>query len=90
HASAEASAAPVAAAPKRSGRDVHAARKEVQRLERALEKLDGREAALHEQMAAAATDHEQLRALQNELGELAAERERLEASWLETSELLEA
>ena len=40
-------------------------------------------------MAAAATDHERLRELQAELAALAAERERLEASWLETSEALE-
>lgn len=91
HASAEAptpSAAPSAA--KRSGRDIHAARKEVQRLERAMEKLDARETALHEEMATAATDHERLRALQAELEELAGERERVEAAWLEISEVLEA
>ncbi|MGK2937111.1 MAG: ABC-F family ATP-binding cassette domain-containing protein [Solirubrobacteraceae bacterium] len=89
HASGEAPPA-VPRPQRRSGRDVHAARKEVQRLERALEKLDAREAELHEQMATAATDHARLRALQDDLDELAAERERLEASWIETSELLEA
>ena len=90
-ASAQAPEPTAAAATKpRTGRDTHAARKEVQRLERALEKLDARQAELYEQMAAAATDHERLRAVQSELDELATERERLEASWLETSELLEA
>jgi ATP-binding cassette subfamily F protein uup len=66
------------------------ARKEVARLERALEKLDGREAALHDEMAGAATDHARLRELQRELEALASERAQLEAAWLETSEALEA
>ncbi|WP_028060787.1 ABC-F family ATP-binding cassette domain-containing protein [Candidatus Solirubrobacter pratensis] len=69
---------------------VRAARKEVQRLERALEKLEAREAALHEEMAAAATDHVRLRELQSELEAAGTERDRLEAAWLETSEALEA
>ena len=56
---------------------MRAARKEVARLERALEKLGEREAALHEEMAAAATDHVRLRELQQALGEHAAERERV-------------
>jgi ATP-binding cassette subfamily F protein uup len=71
------------------GAVLRAARKEAARLERALEKLDAREAVLHEQMAAAATDHEQLAALQAELGALATEREQLEAAWLEASEQAE-
>jgi ATP-binding cassette subfamily F protein uup len=72
-----------------AGAVVRAARKEVQRLERALDRLAEREAALHEEMAAAATDHVRLRALQAELEAAFAERERLEAAWLETSESLE-
>ena len=40
-------------------------------------------------MAAAATDHVRLRELQDELETLRAERDGLEASWLEQSELLE-
>ncbi len=88
---AEAAAAPAPRpAPKRSGAEVHAARKEVQRVERALEKLATREAALHEQMAAAAKDHERLRSLQADLDTLRTERDALEAAWLENSELLEA
>ncbi|ADB52364.1 ABC-F family ATP-binding cassette domain-containing protein [Conexibacter woesei] len=72
-----------------SGAVVRAARKEVQRLERALEKLDGREAELHEQMAASATDHARLRELNEQLAALAGEREELETAWLETSASLE-
>jgi ATP-binding cassette subfamily F protein uup len=41
-------------------------------------------------MAANATDHARLRELQDELAAQAAERERLEAAWLQTAELLEA
>ena len=67
-----------------------AARKEIQRLERALEKLEAREASLHEEMVGAATDHVRLRELQAELAATAAERDQLEAAWLETSEALEA
>ncbi len=82
--------APPAARPNASaGATVHAARKEVRRLERALERVGEREAALNEQMAASATDHDRLGALSAELTDLAAERETLEAEWLETSELLE-
>jgi len=69
---------------------VRAARKEIARLERAMEKLEAREASLHEQMAEAATDHMRLRELQVELQATAAEREELESAWLETSEALEA
>jgi ATP-binding cassette subfamily F protein uup len=78
-----------AAAPPTNGAVVRAARKEVQRLERSLEKLDGREAALHEEMAAAATDHVRLRELNEALAALRAEREELEAAWLDTASALD-
>jgi ATP-binding cassette subfamily F protein uup len=65
---------------------VRAARKEVARLERALEKLKERETALHEEMAEAATDHVRLRVLQAALAENAAEQENLEMEWLEAAE----
>jgi ABC transport system ATP-binding/permease protein len=68
---------------------IRAARKEAQRLERALDRLSERETSLHEAMAAAATDHVRLRELQTELGEVAAERESLEAAWLVAAEALE-
>ncbi|WP_210493730.1 ABC-F family ATP-binding cassette domain-containing protein [Patulibacter sp. SYSU D01012] len=72
-----------------SGAAVHAARKELGRIERRLEKLETREAELHEQMAAAAMDHERLRALGDEQAALAGERDELEAAWLEASEIAE-
>ena len=81
--------APTAPKPATGGAVIHAARKEVGRLERALEKLETREAALHEEMAASATDHERLVELNAELAALVLERDRLEAAWLETSAVLE-
>ncbi|MET0603221.1 MAG: ABC-F family ATP-binding cassette domain-containing protein [Baekduia sp.] len=82
-------AATTAAAPPPSGAVLRAARKEIARLERALDKLTAREAELHDKMAAAATDHGRLRELDAELQTLAAERDELEAAWLEASEALE-
>jgi hypothetical protein len=40
-------------------------------------------------MADAATDHVRLRSLQAELAEVSAERESLEAAWMENAEALE-
>ncbi|WP_445150753.1 ABC-F family ATP-binding cassette domain-containing protein [Baekduia sp. Peel2402] len=65
------------------------ARKEIARLERALDKLATRETELHEAMAQAATDFDRLRALNEELATLAGERDDLEAAWLEASEAAE-
>ncbi len=79
-------AAPRAAPP---GAVLRAARKELARIERELDRSAAREGQLHEQMAAAATDHGRLRALNEELAALTAAREALEAAWLETSETLE-
>ena len=72
-----------------AGTVTRAARKEVQRLERALDRLGQRAAALHDEMAASATDHVRLRELQGELDANGAERETLEAAWLENAEALE-
>ena len=65
-----------------SGGASRALRKELQRLERALDRLTEREAELHAAMAQSATDHARLRELQAELDEQAAQRERVEAAWL--------
>ncbi len=83
--------APVAAEPKAppAGAVVRATRKEVARLERALERLGAREASLHEAMAAAATDFGRLGELQAELSAVVAEREAAEEAWLEASSALE-
>jgi len=95
-ASRRASSSPAAApAPTRapgsgSAGATRAARKELQRLERALERLSEREQQLHAAMAQSATDHARLRELQAELEARRAERERLEAEWIELAEAIEA
>ena len=71
------------------GAVVRAARKEAARLERELDQLGDREAALQDEMLAAASDHVRLRELQAELGAQAAEREQLESAWLESAEAVE-
>jgi len=72
-----------------AGAALRAARKEVARLERSIEKLAQRETALGEQMADAASDHLRLRALQAERATVAGEREQLEATWMEAAQTLE-
>jgi ATP-binding cassette subfamily F protein uup len=71
------------------GAVVRAARKEVQRAERELERLAARRAEIEQQMAAAASDHELLGSLQLELDTLDGQRDEVEAAWLEASEALE-
>jgi ATP-binding cassette subfamily F protein uup len=86
-------AAPVSARPVPAtlgGGATRAARKEVQRLERTLDRLGARERELHSAMAASATDHGRLRELQAALEACVAEREQVEATWLEVAETLEA
>ena len=82
------STSPKPAAP--PGATQRTGRKEAARLERAIEKLGKQEAALYEQMAASGTDAGRLGQLQDELTALGAERDALEAAWLEVSEALEA
>ena len=72
-----------------SGAVVREARKELGRLERALDRLGDREARLHDEMAAQATDHVRLGELDTELSALTTERDELEAAWLETAAVLE-
>ncbi|MDE3132150.1 MAG: ABC-F family ATP-binding cassette domain-containing protein, partial [Acidobacteriota bacterium] len=81
-------AAPAAVAPK-PGRQIREGRKELQRLERELQRLDARELELQQAMAASASDHERLVALSAELDALAAAREMTESSWLRTATQLE-
>jgi ABC transport system ATP-binding/permease protein len=78
-------AATVAGGRPRSG-DSRAARKELTRLERALDRLSAREEKLHAAMAEAAADHARLRELDAELRALKAEQSETEDAWLELSE----
>lgn len=59
-------------------------------MERSLDRLHEQEARLHEQMADAATDPEELTRLTAELADLGAQEEALETEWLEASEIAEA
>ncbi len=74
-----------AAAP--PGAVLRAAKKDMQRIERELDKLAAREATLHEQMAASATNHQRLRELDADRAAIAADRDRLEAEWLAAAEI---
>jgi ABC-type multidrug transport system ATPase subunit len=64
-----------------------AARKEMARVERLLGKLADAEAKLHAEMAAKATDHEVVAALDAQLRELHAQRERAESDWMAAAEI---
>ncbi|HEV3169313.1 MAG TPA: ABC-F family ATP-binding cassette domain-containing protein [Actinocrinis sp.] len=74
-----------AAGPSRASSD-RAAQKEMARIERQLDKIAGREAELHKQMAESAADYEAVGRLDSELRTLAGERERLEEQWLALAE----
>jgi ATP-binding cassette subfamily F protein uup len=77
--------------PRLSGAALRDAEKNLSRIERALEKLSGDEAKLHEQMAVHDQgDYEGLASLASKQAEFNAKREQLEVEWLETSELLQA
>jgi ATP-binding cassette subfamily F protein uup len=76
-------------APRMSGGEAKAARKELTRIERRTEKLRAEEDRLHTALAAAATDHTQVLALDAELRGVLAEREALEEQWLEIAAALE-
>ncbi|MCO5992817.1 ABC-F family ATP-binding cassette domain-containing protein [Actinoallomurus rhizosphaericola] len=71
-----------AAAEPKPAKNSWQAKKELDRLERRIEKLGTREAELHELMAAHATDHEKLLELDAELKTVRAEREEIEEQWL--------
>ncbi|WP_372408146.1 ABC-F family ATP-binding cassette domain-containing protein [Streptomyces luteireticuli] len=78
--------APAAAKPAKSAGDARAAKKELQKIERRLDKVSELEARLHERIAAQATDFAAVAKLDAELRELAGEREELELRWLELAE----
>ncbi|MEU6013758.1 ABC-F family ATP-binding cassette domain-containing protein [Streptomyces sp. NPDC047515] len=86
------SAAPAAAKEKAapttavSPQAARAAKKELQKVERQLDKISTRETALHAQIAEHATDFEKVAKLDAELRELVAERDELEMRWLELAE----
>jgi ATP-binding cassette subfamily F protein uup len=72
-----------------SAAELRAARKEMTRLERQIEKASQREDALHEQLAAHAADYEKLTSLGADLSAVQAEKAQLEERWLELGTELE-
>jgi ABC transport system ATP-binding/permease protein len=81
--------APAATNGRLSGGEIRTAKKEVQRLERELQRASDREADLHRQMVEAASDHTRLAELTAQLSEATSAREELELAWLEVAEALE-
>jgi ATP-binding cassette subfamily F protein uup len=77
-----------AAVSKLSGAEERAAKKELQRLERQIAKLEQRETQLHGQLAEHATDYSKIAELDAELRTVRAERESAEEQWLELGEQL--
>ncbi|MCM3925453.1 ABC transporter ATP-binding protein, partial [Frankia sp. AiPs1] len=75
--------------PSRSSSELRAARKELTRLERALDRLTRREQELHHALAEAATDHERLLALDAELRAVVADKDGTEEAWLTLAAELE-
>ncbi|MFI6726226.1 ABC-F family ATP-binding cassette domain-containing protein [Streptomyces atratus] len=82
-AAAKEKAAPAASVSPQAAR---AAKKELQKVERQLDKMSTRETTLHAQIAENATDFEKVAKLDAELRELVAERDELEMRWLELAE----
>jgi ATP-binding cassette subfamily F protein uup len=78
------------AARRAAGAERRVAQREVSRIERELDRAAARDAELQSEMAQAETDARRLRELAAALAALAAEREQLEATWLELSAGLEA
>ncbi|WP_131736729.1 ABC-F family ATP-binding cassette domain-containing protein [Actinomadura roseirufa] len=83
---AKAEAAPAGPSKAAKGGQDWKARKELDRLERRLEKLAGQEAELHEQLAAHATDYAKLQELDGRLRDIKAEAAQVEEEWLMLAE----
>ena len=65
---------------------MRAARKEMVRIERRLDRIGEEEARLHEEMARNAADHQAVLRLDTDLRALQGEREDLEMEWLSAAE----
>jgi ABC transport system ATP-binding/permease protein len=78
------------AAPKSPAAEERNARKELQRLERQLDRLSVREAELTDQLAANAADYERLTSLGADLRAVQAEKSELEDRWLTVAAALDA
>jgi ATP-binding cassette subfamily F protein uup len=77
------------AAPKVSGAELRDRQKAIQKLERAIEKLEAEEAALQQDLQSHdPLDHDGLAAVAHKAKELAAQKSLLEGQWMELSERL--
>ncbi|MFF4222744.1 ABC-F family ATP-binding cassette domain-containing protein [Streptomyces abikoensis] len=85
-AAAPAAPAAPAAVKAKPAADARAAKKELQKIERRLDRISEQEAKLHARIAEQATDFEAVAKLDAELRELADERDELEMRWLELAE----
>ncbi|MFD8870278.1 ABC-F family ATP-binding cassette domain-containing protein [Streptomyces sp. NPDC059590] len=79
-------AAEQSGAAQKSAAEQRAAKKELQKIERRLDRIGEQESELHERIAEHATDFAKVAELDARLRELTAEREELETSWLELAE----
>ncbi len=86
---AAAAAEPVSDGRRERRGDTRAARKDLARLERRVEVLQRREATLHEQLAAHASDYARVADLDRDLREVVAERTAAEEAWLTLADELE-
>jgi ATPase subunit of ABC transporter with duplicated ATPase domains len=77
------------ARPPTPAAEVRDARKQMARVERQLSRLQEREERLHAEMAAQATDHEAVLALDAELRAVQQERDGLEEEWLAAADVVE-
>jgi len=87
--SSPASSSPAPAAAPSSASSSAAARaeqKEMQRIERQLDRIEEKQSALHSALAEHATDFARVADLDTELRELASQRDELESRWMELAE----
>jgi ABC transport system ATP-binding/permease protein len=89
-AAAAAAGAAAAGTPSSPAAAERTARKQLQRLERQLERVTSREAELTVELAANATDYEKLTSLGAELRAVQAEKADLEDRWLTVAAALES
>ncbi len=72
--------------PTASAAEIRAARKEMSRIERRLDRISEEESRLHDEMARGAADHQVVLRLDADLRALQRERDDLEADWLSAAE----